>query len=307
MKKISLTLALLFALNATLTPVFATDLTSLQIPLAPKNKLGLDGMPETEITLSKAKKEDAKTTRDANAAKTSATTTKDPESINNSNLTYADLSLKRIADDVLADLEVDAAQISSDLETLWLGVAKKSETVRFAIYKLSNPEEDKPSNSLMKKIIRPVASFSTIAGTAFSTNPFVASGALIGGNLLGGLTQDSKELNYKFSKVSDTDMVLLVRKIDKLQERLLENYIEYKTRQLVYDKAVKNLKNRERIYLAAQKKSREELMIADVYFRNAQNFEKKAGTQYWITRQSLEQFAGAEALKAIEDASAGEN
>ncbi len=287
---------ILLALIASMAPVSAITLNEIDMPLAPKNKMGLGDKPESEIVEVKSKVDNVK----VKLKPAQKPEEKSTASAINPNLTYADLSLKNISTDILADLAEEELTISRDLETLWLGVAQKSETIKYAIYKLSNPDEDKPSDGILKKIIRPVASLSTIAGTAFSGNPFVASGALIGGNLLGGLTTDSKELNYRFSKVSDTDMVLLVRKIDKLQERLLDNYIDYKKKKLIYERALKNLEEREKIYQASQKKSKEELIIADVYYRNAQNFASKAKTQFWVARQALEQFAGTEALKQVE-------
>jgi len=290
-KKLLILLALIIASN----PVFAVNLSELDMPRGFKNKMGLGDVPESEIVEVKSKVDNVKV-----KLKPAQKVEEKKASAINPNLTYADLSLKNISTDILADLAEEEPLISRDLEILWLGVAQKSETIKYAIYKLSNPDEDKPSSGILKKIIRPVASLSTIAGTAFSTNPFVASGALIGGNLLGGITTDSKELNYRFSRVSDTDMVLLVRKIDKLQERLLENYIDYKKKKLIYERALKNLEEREKIYNASQKKPKEELIIADVYYRNAQNFASKAKTQFWIARQALEQFAGTEALKQIE-------
>ncbi len=292
MKKLFVLLALTFALN----PAFCATLKEMDMPLGPKNKMGLGDLPENEVVEVKSKVENVK----VKLKPAQKFEEKQAQSVVNSNLTYADLSLKNISNDILADLSEEEPTISGELDALWLGVAQKSETIKYAIYKLSNPDEDKPSDTILKKIIRPVASFSTIAGSAFSTNPFVASGALIGGNFLGGLTTGSKELNYKFSRVSDTDMVLLVRKIDKLQERLLENYVDYKKKKLIYERALKNVEEREKIYLASQKKPKEELIIADVYYRNAQNFAAKAKTQFWVARQALEQFAGTDALKQIE-------
>ena len=53
-------------------------------------------------------------------------------------------------------------------------------------------------------------------------SPFVATTALIGGGLANAFMKDDKEVNYRFSKVSDADMVLLVRKIDELQKTIDE-------------------------------------------------------------------------------------
>ena len=61
-------------------------------------------------------------------------------------------------------------------------------------------------------MLKPIASFSSIAGTALSANPYMASGALIGGGLLNAFTSGDKDANYKFTKINDADMVLLVKK-----------------------------------------------------------------------------------------------
>ena len=144
---------------------------------------------------------------------------------------YADLSLKKLADDVSYELELDSAKTNSDLNILWSAATERSETMKYTIYKLSNPDEDKPNDGAIKKILKPIASFASVAGASVASDPFMATGALIGGGLMNAFAQDDKEFNYKFSKVSDADMVLLVRKIDELQKKLLELYMDYKTKE----------------------------------------------------------------------------
>lgn len=275
-------LALLFFI----TPAFALDVSELNTPKNIENRLGTSKNPELPIKI------ETKTTWTKEKAQ-------DINSNDNKNLTYADLSLKKISDDILDELKMEEAEVARDLEILWIGVAQKSETVRYAIYKLSNPDGDKSSDNALKKIIKPIASFSTIAGTAFSSNPFVASSALVGGSLLGKLGTTDADLNYKYTKVSDTGMVLLVRKIDKLQEKLLLNYLEYRKSEKIYNMTLDALKKREQIYLNSQNKPREEIIIADVYFRNAQNAERSASARLWSAKQALIQFAGNEAFNRI--------
>ncbi len=116
-------------------------------------------------------------------------------------------------------MDTESPEILSDLSILYNSAVQKSETIKYAIYKLSNPEDNKPNESAIKKrILKPIASFSSIAGTALSANPYMASGALIGGGLLNAFSTSDKEANYKFTKVNDADMVLLVKKIDELQK-----------------------------------------------------------------------------------------
>ena len=135
---------------------------------------------------------------------------------------YADLSLKKLADDISYELDLDSSKINSDLSVLWAATCENSETMKYTIYKLSNPDEDKPNDSAIKKILKPIAKLSSVAGASVAGDPYIATGALIGGGLLNAFMKDDKEYNYNFSKVSDTDMVLLIRKIDDLQKKLLK-------------------------------------------------------------------------------------
>ena len=216
------------------------------------------------------------------------------------NSNYADLSLKRLANDVIYELDEDSAKINSDLAVLWNATVSRSETMKYAIYKLSNPDEDKPNESTMKKILKPIANFSSIAGASVAGNPFVATSALIGGGLANAFMKDDKELNYRFSKVSDADMVLLVRKIDTLQKKLLDLYVDYKTKQQLAKMTQENFEKREEIYKLSQNKSQEELVIADVYYRNAKTNAQRAHDEYMTSRAILENLVGLEALKKIE-------
>ena len=62
-----------------------------------------------------------------------------------------------------------------------------------------------------------------------------------------------------------------------------------------------NFKKREEIYKLAQDKSKEELTIADVYYRNAQIKTKKAQDEYLTARAILENLVGLEAIEKIEE------
>lgn len=281
---ISLTAFLFLYNNCSL----AQTLESLNYPMPPANRMGVGQNPEAPFS-------EVKT---VNENKTVVSKTGIKEAVYDSS--YADLSLKRLAEDVSYDLNIESADLLADLQLLWNAAAQRSETIKYTIYKLSNPDENKPDENIIKKIIKPIASFSTIAGTALSSNPYMASGALIGGGLLGALTRDDKEMNYKFTKVSDADMVLLVRKIDDLQKKLLNLYIDYLTKREIMAMTLDNLEKRREIYDKSQNAPKEELIIADVYYRNAQNAAKKAESEFWASRMILENLVGAQVLAQIE-------
>ena len=284
--KCALSLIFIFFLSA---PVCAITLNELNYPMPPANRLGVGQTPESPF----------KEVKTVNEGKTVTQKTGIKGAAYDSS--YADLSLKRLADDVSYDLNIESTDLLADLQILWNAAAQRSETIKYTIYKLSNPDENKPDENIIKKIIKPIASFSTIAGTALSSNPYMASGALIGGGLLGALTKDDKELNYKFTKVNDADMVLLVRKIDDLQKKLLNLYIDYLTKKEIMSMTLDNLEKRREIYDKSQNAPREELIIADVYYRNAQNAAKKAESDFWASRMILENLVGAQVLAQIEN------
>ena len=213
---------------------------------------------------------------------------------------YADLSLKRLSKDVGYELDIDSDKINADLNVLWSAALERSETMKYAIYKLSNPDEDKPKDGPIKKILKPIANISSVAGASVAGDPFIAAGALIGGGLANAFMKDDKEFNYTFSKVSDADMVLLVRKIDTLQKKLLDLYVDYKTKQEIAKMTEENCKNREKIYKNSQNKGKEEIIITDVFYRNAKLEAQRAHDDYMTSRAILENLVGLEALQKIE-------
>ncbi len=53
--------------------------------------------------------------------------------------------------EVAQDLEFDERDMVSDLSLLWQGAATQSDTINFALYKLANPDADKPDSKSIKK------------------------------------------------------------------------------------------------------------------------------------------------------------
>ncbi|MBQ7287051.1 MAG: hypothetical protein IJW73_04745 [Candidatus Gastranaerophilales bacterium] len=276
--------------------VFALDLNQLKEPRPLEGRMSnTDKVESRKTKLNQVEEQKVQTQAQENNTLIQEETTYNPD------LTYADLNLKRLANDIAYEIEEDSMKINSDLAILWQATTARSETMKYTIYKLSNPDEDKPNESTLKKILRPIANFSSIAGASVAGNPFVATSALVGGGLVNAFMKDDKELNYRFSKVSDADMVLLVRKIDTLQKKLLSLYMDYKTKQNIVNMLDENFKKREEIYKLAQNKSKEELTIADVYYRNAKTNLEKAIDEYSTSRAILENLVGLEAIQKIEE------
>ena len=217
----------------------------------------------------------------------------------NENPTYADLSIKAMAMEVSKLLEIDYNEMLEDLSLLWQGAATKSDTIKFAIYKLSNPDKDKPDDGAIKKVLTTIAGMSTFLG-AGTGNPVLASAALIGGNTLGIMSSDNKALNYKYTRVTDADMIILVRKVDELQQKVVDKYYDYMTAKKLYDLTTKIVNDRYDNYKRSQKLSKEVVLITDTFYREALDEQVKARGNYFEKRSQLEQLVGSDIFRQFE-------
>ena len=215
------------------------------------------------------------------------------------NLTYADLSIKKMSLEVSKSLEIDFNDMQGDLSLLWQGAATKSDTIKFAIYKLSNPDKDKPDTNAVKKVLGTIAGMSTFLG-AGTGNPVLASAALISGNTLGIMSQDTKALNYKYSQVNDADMIILVRKVEELQQKVVDMYYDYMTSRDLYDMTTEMVARCYQNYQNSQNLSKEVILITDTFYREALDEQLKAKGDFFEKRSRLEQRVGNDVFKEFE-------
>ena len=248
-------------------------------------RLGTTDIPENKIDV------DGKIDIKANIAK--------EDKFYSEGLTYADLSIKKMALEVSKSVEVDYNEMLEDLSLLWQGAATKSDTIKFAIYKLSNPDKDKPDQSAVKKVLTTIAGMSTFLGAGMG-NPVLASAALIGGNTLGIMSQDTKALNYKYSQVNDADMILLVRKVDELQQKIVDMYYDYMTARQLYVMTTEMVQMRYKNYQNSQKLSKEVILITDTFYREAMDEQIKARGNFFEKRSRLEQLVGNDVFRQFE-------
>ena len=219
---------------------------------------------------------------------------------NSDDLTYADLSLKRMSSEIASELNLEEKDMVGDLSLLWRGAATQSDTINFALYKLANPDADKPDEKSIKKVLSTIASMSTLVGTGMG-NPIVAASSLIGGNVLGIMSQDTKALNYKYTKVNDADMIILVRKIEDLQQKAVDLYYDYMTAREKVKMYEKLVKQRQKNYELSQRTSREIIIITDAYYRSSLDNLAKTRSDFLVKRAALEQFVGNEVFVQFEE------
>jgi len=142
---------------------------------------------------------------------------------------------------------------------------------------------------------------STIIG-AGSGNPLLYCTSLIGGNTLGILSQDTKALNYKYTKVSDADMIILIRKVEDLQQKVVNLYYDYMSAKQQLDFANKLVEERKEKFELAQKNNaaRELVVITDAQYRAAIDKQRSAKSEFFSKRAALEQFVGNETFVQFE-------
>ncbi len=286
---------------AGMMPAFSMDLVEISTPKPLMYRMGLTDDPEVKYS-----QEENKVYANISVSEKKIDYSIDkisPENVETcdlSKLTYADLSIKRLSKEIAKELESDEREMMGDLSLLWHGAATQSDTINFALYKLSNPEEDKPDEKSIKSVLGNIASMSTVAGATMG-NPMIAAGSLLGGNLLSIFSQDTKALNYKYTKVNDADMIILVRKVEELQQKTVDLYYDYMTSRKKMLMLEKMAQDRKKNYELSQNSSREILLISDAYYRNAVDALAKATSEFYTNRATLEQFVGHDIFIQFEE------
>ena len=266
-------------------------LSDLAAPKTPAYRVGISDVPENPYV---QKLENKNIMEKKSVIKQS-------NKYDNGEIAYSDLDIKRLSNEVSYDLECEEQEMISDLSLLWQGAAMQSDTINFALYKLANPEADKPDKSTVKNMLKTVASMSTLVGAGIS-NPLLAGSSLIGANILSIMGQDTKALNYKYSKVTDADMIILIRKVEDLQQKTVDLYYDYINAKRQLDITTKLAQERKNRFELAQKNNvaREIIVITDSHFRTAVDRQKTARSEFLSKRAALEQFVGNEAFNQFE-------
>ena len=95
-------------------------------------------------------------------------------------------------------------------------------------------------------------------------------------------------------------MIILVRKIEDLQQRTVDLYYNYMTARKRLTMLDKIAAERKRNYDLAQDMSRELILITDAYYRTALDNRMKARSDFYAKRAALEQFVGNEVFSQFE-------
>ena len=132
---------------------------------------------------------------------------------------YYDMDMTKIAQEIGLELKDEEEDLLNDLTFLWPYAVEHSETIKFAIYKLSDPQDkDKEKEKAkVKNLLKPIAAIAPVAALG-SSSAMLGGSALIGGSFLQEVLQGSKTpLEKHIEKVTDTDLVLLDKSVEELQ------------------------------------------------------------------------------------------
>lgn len=274
-----------------ISSVSAETLSELEFPKPPAYRVGISELPENQYVQAKQERNNIEKINKIGEDKDSS----------NTDITYADLSIKKLSKEIAQELEFDENEMVADLSLLWQGAAMQSDTINFALYKLANPDADKPDSKSVKKVLTTIASMSTLVGASMA-NPVFAGSSLIGGNILNIMSQDTKALNYKYTRVTDADMIILIRKIEDLQQNAVNLYYDYMSAKKQLDLVTKLVQDRKDKFELAQKNNaqRELVVITDAYYRTALDRLRSAKSEFYSRRAALEQFVGTETFAQFE-------
>jgi len=208
-----------------------------------------------------------------------------------------DPQTKKIVKEISNELSQERAEMLEELSILWVSAVQKSDTVYFAIMKLSNPNGEEVNKKGIKKILEPIISAAPLVGQAF-VNPALTAGSVIGSNFMGAVMNDSA--TKRLTKVNDADLVILARAIDELQETLLMNYMAYKNSLKEYELAIKIAAQRKKAYDSCNNSNSPNVILAHTFYAEALDNQYKARQEFLMKRVVLEQMVGSEALNEIE-------
>ena len=208
-----------------------------------------------------------------------------------------DKDTTNIVTEIKNELTNDRPKMLEELSTLWVSAVQKSDTVYFAIMKLSNPNGEEVNKNGFKKILEPIIGAAPLVGQAF-VNPALTAGSIIGSNVMGTMMNDSAKT--RLTKVNDADLVILARAIDELQETLLMNYMAYKGAKEEYELAIKIANERQKEYEELNQKNSPNTLLANTFYTEALDNQYKARQDFLMKRVVLEQMVGSDALIEIE-------
>ena len=124
----------------------------------------------------------------------------------------------------------------------------------------------------------------------------------MGSSVLGNFSTTEKDLNYRFTKVNDADMIVLIRKIEELQRKICYYYFDYMAARGALQKTDEIvLKRQKQFNNISEYGTREQILLADAYYRAAIQNQNTAKSEFLSKRAALEQTVGMDTMAEFEE------
>lgn len=115
-----------------------------------------------------------------------------------------------------------------DIRTLWEATVERNTVIKFALRKLATPPEQRRiHSSLMAKSVSALISGASILPGIFGIDGITSTASLAGGSLASKVLE-SRTLP-KEMPLTDTELIQLAELVESLQNRLINNYYDYKS------------------------------------------------------------------------------
>ncbi|MEB3286409.1 MAG: hypothetical protein VKJ04_02785 [Vampirovibrionales bacterium] len=200
------------------------------------------------------------------------------------------------------ELQDDQELMVKDVAMLWQAAVERSNSIRFALEKLSKDDgTGKPvkNNGLGRRVAQSAARVAGVAGSMVTASP----AGLIGGSMIEQILLEDPT-SSAFQRVTDADMVILAKEVENLQSRVIELYYHYQQGQERLKLAHEASQNLGKYYDAFEQKTPDpalETIVSSLY-ESAKQDESQAQQAYVRSRNELSFVVGPDAIKALDAA-----
>jgi hypothetical protein len=188
---------------------------------------------------------------------------------------------------------------TADIGMLWEAAVERSGTIRYAIEKLSRKDatgQPVGKDNFSKKIVNNLIHLSGVAGSMWTGTP----AGLIGSNLVQNIVTDNTDPSLNF--VTDADMVILAKEVEKLQSQVIDGYYHYrhaKEQLKVSGDALQTL-SKQYSTLTLPDRQSAFLPLLDSVYTNLKASHKQIEGEFEASKVALSLLVGADALAALE-------
>ena len=204
------------------------------------------------------------------------------------------------------DLRDDEDVAATDIAMLFQAAVEKNNAVRFAINKLSSRDETgKPvqNDGMIKRLVSGAAGLAGAAGSMVTGSP----AAMMGGNMVQEMLSSDGGTDPYQHRVTDADLVLLAREIDKVQCEVIEKYYNYRYAKERAQLAGESRQTVEKYMDQALKKDPAQTdtpmrTIMETLSDSAHQDEDRIQQEYVTARNALVLLVGPETVLGMEEA-----